>query len=773
MKRSAVLLAVAFLFFSRAFADTFTVSNTNDAGTGSLRQAITDANNHAGADMIVFAIPGSGVQTITPTTQLPLITNPVVIDGYTQPLAHANTLPNGDDAVLLIEISGAILTNNGEGLVIGNGGAGSTVRGLVIDRGWNTGIHVFCPGVAVTGCFLGTDPTGSIARGNGYGVNFDDGVDTTSGRIGGTSPGERNLISGNSNGVFIRSGTNQVVQGNFIGTDATGTSALANSTAIVFDTSDSLIGGSSLAARNVIAGNNGGGTGVSIGSVSGTTTGIRIQGNFIGTDVTGTIGLGFGNAVILSTNTSNTQVGGLTATPGTPPGNVIAGSFTGISVQQSGSNTIQGNLIGTDATGTVSVGNTDGVNIQGTFNTIGGSTAEARNVISANGRRGISLGTDNSSVHDNLIQGNFIGTDITGTNLLGNSSDGVFVTVSTNNTIGGMVEVAGAGVSNVIAGNGGNGVDAISGVTGLAIEGNSIFSNGALGIDLGANGVTPNDHCDDDIGPNNLQNYPVITSASFGGGFVTLSGTLDSVPNTMFRLEFFSNAQCDASGFGEGQTFIGSTMVMTDANCNASFGPLTFAVPNGQAFVTATATDPSNNTSEFSACFPQEGPVPTSAVSRKNHGGAGTFDVPLPLAGNVGVECRTGPTFQMIITFATSVTVDSASVTSGTGNVSSFSVSGSQVTVNLTGVTNVQRITVTLFNVNDGTHVGNVPVSMGVLVGDTNGNGTVNAADVAQTKARLGQTVDTTNFRSDVNANGTINAADVAIIKANLGTGLP
>ena len=104
---------------------------------------------------------------------------------------------------------------------------------------------------------------------------------------------------------------------------------------------------------------------------------------------------------------------------------------------------------------------------------------------------------------------------------------------------------------------------------------------------------------------------------------------------------------------------------------------------------------------------------------------------------------------------------------------SSFSVSGSQVTVNLTAVTNVQRITVTLFNVNDGTHMGNVPVSMGVLVGDVNGNAVVNASDVSLTKARVGQPVTGSNFREDVNANGLINSVDVAQVKANVGTALP
>jgi N-acetylneuraminic acid mutarotase len=172
----------------------------------------------------------------------------------------------------------------------------------------------------------------------------------------------------------------------------------------------------------------------------------------------------------------------------------------------------------------------------------------------------------------------------------------------------------------------------------------------------------------------------------------------------------------------------------------------------------------------------QSAPIAQSAFSRKTHGGAGTFDVPLPLTGNVGVECRSGGgtnDYQMIINFANPVTVGSASVTSGTGSVSSFSVSGSQVTVNLTGVTNVQRITVTLFGVNDGIHMGDVPVSMGVLVGDVNGNAVVNASDVSLTKSQVGNAVSGSNFREDVNANGTISATDVALVKSNVGTALP
>jgi hypothetical protein len=166
-------------------------------------------------------------------------------------------------------------------------------------------------------------------------------------------------------------------------------------------------------------------------------------------------------------------------------------------------------------------------------------------------------------------------------------------------------------------------------------------------------------------------------------------------------------------------------------------------------------------------------PMASDAFSRKVHGGAGTFDIPLPLSGNVGIECRIGPTYQMIIDFPTTVTVESAAVTSGTGMVSSFTVNGSQVTVNLTGVTDAQRITMTLHNVNECTQMGDVPISMGVLIGDVNGNAVVNASDVSLTKSQVGNPVTSSNFREDVNANGTISATDVALVKSEVGTALP
>ena len=149
-------------------------------------------------------------------------------------------------------------------------------------------------------------------------------------------------------------------------------------------------------------------------------------------------------------------------------------------------------------------------------------------------------------------------------------------------------------------------------------------------------------------------------------------------------------------------------------------------------------------------------PALVSAVSRKTHGSAGTFDIDL-LPPASGIECRSGGAngdHQVVVTFASAVTVGGASISSGTGSVGSFTVNGSQVTVNLTGVANAQTITISLDNVSDGTNMGCAAIPMSLLLADANANGSINSADVAQTKSRVGQTVDASNFRSDVNANG-------------------
>jgi titin len=252
--------------------------------------------------------------------------------------------------------------------------------------------------------------------------------------------------------------------------------------------------------------------------------------------------------------------------------------------------------VGTDASGSIGLGGSAGIDTgNGPQNiTIGGAAPGAGNVIS-----GVSTGiflTDGAA--NVIIQGNKIGTDKTGTRAIMNSGNGISIGVP---GAGSIIGGTNPGEGNTIAFNCGQGVSI--GATQWAVLGNSIHSNGGLGISFGSGAPTPNDSGDGDTGPNNLQNYPVITSAPISAGLAAISGTLNSTPNTTFRIEFFAGSGCDASGFGEGRSFIGTTNATTNNNGDVTFGPLSFAVPAGQTEITATATDAVGNTSEFSQCF--------------------------------------------------------------------------------------------------------------------------------------------------------------------------
>jgi trimeric autotransporter adhesin len=339
-------------------------------------------------------------------------------------------------------------------------------------------------------------------------------------------------------------------------------------------------------------------------TISGSTaTGAIIQGNHIGIDASGTTAQGNSIGINIKNGATGALIGGIFG----QDGNVISGNNvtisssgqvgteggrTGIFISGSGTanHIIRGNLIGTDVTGKVRVQNTSGINIEnGASNvTIGGSDPNDRNVISGNsGGIGISTGTSG-----NTIQGNLIGTDITGTTALGNSGLGIFIS-GTGNTVGGTT----AGTGNVIANNGvGVLITTVRNQPGVPqgnqVLGNSIFSNTSLGIDLGATGVTANDNLDADTGPNQLQNYPVITSVVGSQIF----GSLHSTPGSVFRLEFFSNTARDPSGFGEGQTYLGFLDVSTDSRGNA---PFTFNAPSSLVGLYVSATATLGGTSEF------------------------------------------------------------------------------------------------------------------------------------------------------------------------------
>ncbi len=241
-----------------AHAATFTVTSTANSGTGSLRQAILDANASPGPDVVTFNIPGPpGSLTIAPITALPTITGPVTIDGYTQPLTSVNTAASGTNAVLRIVLSGSASPADTIGLGFGAGSGGSLVRGLVINGfdglGSGVGVRIFAGigtnAIAIEGCFIGTNAQGTAALPNGAG-----GVSTSAAgtRVGGSTLAERNLISGNERaGVFTATGS--IVRGNLIGTQANGVSALGNRYGIVAGAGT--IGGSSAADANVIAHN--------------------------------------------------------------------------------------------------------------------------------------------------------------------------------------------------------------------------------------------------------------------------------------------------------------------------------------------------------------------------------------------------------------------------------------------------------------------------------------------------------------------------------------
>ncbi|HEY1404102.1 MAG TPA: Calx-beta domain-containing protein, partial [Pyrinomonadaceae bacterium] len=421
-----------------------------------------------------------------------------------------------------------------------------------------------------------------------------------------------NVISANEgHGISIFSGaTNNTVQGNYLGTDAAGgTAPLGNRDSGVFiATPDNLIGGTTAGARNVISGNS---VGIGIqdaGTVS--STGNVVQGNYIGTDATGTLILGNTNTAIVISNSSNTVIGGTTA----GAGNVISGNNFGIHISGNATlgdpttatgNIVQGNYIGTNAAGSAPLSNNvTGLSIALTVNTlIGGTTAGAGNIIA--GTFGPDPFTGDGlqilSSINTKVQGNYIGTNAAGAEGLGNARHGVAIVGSSSN-VNSVVGGVEAGAANVVAFNGGDGVLIETTGTGHTVRGNSIYFNGQLGIDLGANGVTPNDAGDPDTGSNNLQNFPVILSVSTGGGSTNVQGTLNSTPNASYVIEFFANNGCDASGQGEGLFFLGQTTANTDASGNATFSAtLPTQLAPGQV-VTATATDANGNTSEFSVC---------------------------------------------------------------------------------------------------------------------------------------------------------------------------
>ncbi len=684
-------------------------------GLISLREAILAANNtlnvdgpdadaNADPDQIHFNIPGGGVQSITTNSDLPVITEAVIVDGYTQPGASPNTKQIGSDAVLMVEV---FSSNTSLGLQLGGSG-GSTIRGLVANRLFNA-IVVASDNNVIEGNFIGIAPDGATSR-----ANFNNGIWVKAGSnnlIGGMTPAARNVVSGvGGTGAHVRIGklfftdvsvASTTVRGNYIGTNAAGTSSMGTPTkygVYVTEGIDTIIGGNDaddgledgvVGARNVISGNT---DGIYVQPVDGAawiTDGMTIQGNFVGVDATGTTAVaneGAGISAVETLNNDRFQIGG--TQPGA--GNVISGNrdngFEGGARRMA----FEGNLVGTDVTGMRSLGNGVigqemlGTNSNGVYIglkvaspinptyqiTVGGTSPASRNIISGSAANGIAVGTS-SELATVSIQGNYIGTAIDGVTPLPNQLAGVVT--NTRLIVGGTIPEA----ANVIAFNRGGGVNVpwfFSGVfkefAGVSILGNSIYSNGpnppqpfnaaGLGIDLGVAGVLLNDTNESDPDANRIsaegQNYPVITSATttVASGPTTITGTLNSKPNASYRIEFFSSVAADPTGFGEGQTYLGFTNVVTDSTGNASFSYTpSVSVPAGR-YITSTATNSNGSTSEFSQVRQIPGPPLTLSISDvtqvEGNSGSSNFAFNVTLSGNpisnvtVRASTGTGPT---------------------------------------------------------------------------------------------------------------------------------
>ncbi|MCA9064518.1 MAG: right-handed parallel beta-helix repeat-containing protein, partial [Planctomycetaceae bacterium] len=550
------------------------------------------------------------------------------------------------------------VANDESGVIIHDGAANNLIGGSVAAAmnviSGNLALGVFITGAAMNrllGNYIGTDKSGRNALGNqASGIRIDAG--STNNTIGGSGPGDGNVISANAfNGVIIDglTTTGNVISGNRVGLASDGITDLGNGHQGIFlinDTSGNIIGGTSTGAGNTVSGNALSGILISEGANHNS-----VQGNRIGTDVTGTVAVSNDiSGVFVSFGAFENTIGG--TQPGA--GNVLSGNtFSGVWVTDSAhDNDIVGNLIGTDLTGTLSVPNgTSGVVLtDGAYgNTVGGIDAASRNIIAGNLSHGVHVfgtGTD-----DNVVTGNYIGTDVSGSAALGNGGDGIRIESGTaGTTIGGAV----AGAGNVISGNSANGINLIAagagtliqgnriGVTrsggslgnlaagiqtnspvvigiepgnavldgqdnvishnatagvsttstGVSVRGNSLHSNGGLAVDYNDDGVTFNN--------TGLQNFP-IAATILGGATTRAIGSLSAAASTSYLIDVYADGTPDESGYGEGRRYLGSASATTDAAGNVSFD---IEVPGYTVlgeFVSLTATAPDGTTSEFSA----------------------------------------------------------------------------------------------------------------------------------------------------------------------------
>ncbi|MGR6798829.1 DUF4347 domain-containing protein [Sphaerotilus sulfidivorans] len=549
-----------------------------------LRAAIDSANASLGADTITFANGGVPV-TILLNAMLPMITDRITIDG-------------SSGGAPTVAIDGRFLGAGADGLQLYTGSDGSTVRGLALQNFSQDGIDISgSGGHVIAGNRIGLDLFGNAA-GNQQGVNL---WNTSGNRIGGSSAADRNIISGN-NGIGIYIGGNSTVnriEGNWIGLDSTGAAAMANPYGILVQSAGNTIGGAGSGEGNIVSGNL---DGIVLSGPSASAN--QILGNQVGLSASG--GSAVGNAfdgIRLEGGASDNTVGGA----GAGLRNVVSGNGRdGVRIigEASDGNAVLGNWIGSNADGTAVLGNGgDGIFILdgGDSSRIGGAAPGEGNWVIGAGLVGIEIDGDSTGT---TIRGNRVGTDLAGTANLGAQQNGILLE-------GGAAQTA--IVENTVAFSGQGGVYT-AGIELLPTAGssnlisrNTLYSNVGQDINLGVDGLDGNDSLDADSGANDLQNHPLLSSATLGAGTLRVLGQLDSAASALYRIEFFA----DPGGQGDARVYLGQTTVTSDAGGRASIDALLEASLAAGATVTAMATRVSSGSTSEAA-------VPVTVAARAN-----------------------------------------------------------------------------------------------------------------------------------------------------------
>jgi hypothetical protein len=710
----ASVLVLLMLLAIQARAATFTVMNTNDSGPGSLRQAVLDSNAAAGSDTIVFDSSFNTPQTITLASVITI--NPAAGDSLTITGPGANLLTvSGNTAVRIFQIS------SGDTASISNMTLTTALTGAIDNDGNLTVTNsTFSSNVSGLGGAIANN--GALLTVTGCTFTNNSATSTSATGLGGGA-----IYSNAATTVTI---SDSIFTGNMETGNSGGGGAIRNRGGTINITNSTFTNNSAVAGGGAIQ--NADFMSISDSTFTGNTTPTDVS-NANGGAISNTGGaeLTITNTVVTG-NSARRNGGGIYHQP-----NASTDTFLTIMDSTISNNTANSDNNTTGDGGGLYLAGTGSVTISGS--TVNGNTSNAGATGSAGDGGGIDVSVP-STLTNSTVSGNNAGRNGGGVYASGVSTAIVTITSSTivNNTAtadgGGLVRASTTNPVNlrstIVANNTDDGTapNIFGTVNSQGYNLFEIITGATITGDTSTNIVGQ----DPKLGPLQDNGGLTLTHALLAGSpAVDKGGTTDLIIDQRGSIRTFDNAALPNAAGGNG-TDIGA--------------------------------------------FEVELPVVTGLVSRKGHGGAGTFDINLLTTPPV-TECRSsgaGGNYQVIVTFANPVSVSGLSIMSSDGLAGGTqSVNGAVVTVDLTAVANAQTLGITLINVNDGTIAGDVFIPLGVLAGDTTGNGSVSASDIGQVKAQSGQAVTAANFRTDVNAGGTINASDIGLVKSRSGTTLP